>query len=250
MVGAAELLARIQELGIHNAKPSVARAAPPKPAAKPSVARAAPPKPAAATHSAAVSKPAREAAAAAPATALPKISVSVGYNSGPKAGQPLAVVVAEASGAALAAAAANKLRLRKRDAASARLFVVRTGVEVATDDTDVRGSGAVRDADLLLVALSPHEAYGGPKPKAPAASPTDEAMAGVDAAAEALARLSLDGLGHAVSVAPAPAVLLTIRPDGDRVSLLVQERRSVGRTALLHDARMCVCVCVCCVCVC
>jgi len=82
---------------------------------------------------------------------MPKLRVSLGFNAGAKAGQPAAVAVVETTGAALMQAATNKLRLKKKDAAVARLYVWRSGAEVDTASSDVRA--CVLDGDLVVVAL-------------------------------------------------------------------------------------------------
>ncbi|EOD31751.1 hypothetical protein EMIHUDRAFT_231375 [Emiliania huxleyi CCMP1516] len=83
------------------------------------------------------------------------IRVSFCLNAGAKAGQPLATVVARDSATeALLQAASNKLRLKKKDAAAARLFVWskdgRGGTELPR-----HGSAAalLRNDDLLAVSV-------------------------------------------------------------------------------------------------
>lgn len=103
------------------------------------------------------------------------IRVSFCLNAGAKAGQPLATVVARDSATeALLQAASNKLRLKKKDAAAARLFVWskdgRGGTELP------RGGSAaalLRNDDLLAVSVG--EAYSGPRPAQPTAAAADAA---------------------------------------------------------------------------
>jgi len=81
-----------------------------------------------------------------------RLRVSLGLNSGGKGGKPLAVaVVQEPTGAALLQAATNKLRLKKKEVASARFFVWKTGDEIARDSADIRPS--VADGALVVVAF-------------------------------------------------------------------------------------------------
>lgn len=91
------------------------------------------------------------------------IRISFCLNSGAKAGQPLApIVVTDVSTESLVAAATKKFRLKKKDAANARLFL---WVKDARAGTELPRDGA---ADMLrnddLIAVSVGEAYTGPKP--------------------------------------------------------------------------------------
>jgi|AntAceMinimDraft_1070359.scaffolds.fasta_scaffold124502_1 hypothetical protein len=89
---------------------------------------------------------------------MAKLRVSLGLNAGPKGGQGQFVAVVEATGPALLTAAANKLRLKKKDLKDARLFVWKTGAAVDAASPDVRA--LVSDGDLVVVALN-GEAFGG-----------------------------------------------------------------------------------------
>jgi len=82
---------------------------------------------------------------------MPRLRVSLGFNAGAKAGQPVAAVVVETTGPAIMQAATNKLRLKKKDTAIARLYVWRSGAEVDCESKDVHA--CVSDGDLLVVAL-------------------------------------------------------------------------------------------------
>jgi len=98
------------------------------------------------------------------------IRVSFCLNAGAKAGQPLATVVTRDSATeALLQAASNKLRLKKKDAAAARLFVWskdgRGGTELPRNGS---AAALLRNDDLLAVSVG--EAYSGPRPAQPAAA--------------------------------------------------------------------------------
>jgi hypothetical protein len=98
---------------------------------------------------------------------MAKLRVSLGLNTGPKGGQSQCVAVVEATGQALLTAAANKLRLKKKDVSTARLFVWKTGVAVDVASLDVRSS--VSDGDLVVVALG-GESFAGKANASPAES--------------------------------------------------------------------------------
>ena len=93
------------------------------------------------------------------------VRVQVCLNAGPRAGQPQAAIVVAPLAEALIAAAANKLRLKKRDVARARAFVWGTGIELAREGSC---EGQLCNGDL--VAISMGEAYAGPIAAAAAAA--------------------------------------------------------------------------------
>ena len=88
----------------------------------------------------------------------PTVRLSVCLNAGPKKGAPAAALLVPLQTEAVLAAASNKLRLKKKEVARARLFVWRTGVELP------RGgeleAGRVRNDDLIAISLG--EPYAGP----------------------------------------------------------------------------------------
>ena len=87
------------------------------------------------------------------------VRVSVCLNTGSGKGKPrAALVLSSDSTESLLAAAANKLRLKKKDVAIAKLFVWRTGVELPRHAD--WPSGAVRDDSLIAITLG--EPYAGP----------------------------------------------------------------------------------------
>ena len=96
---------------------------------------------------------------------MPRLRVSLGLNSGSRSGQPACTVVIDPSGAALMQAVSNKLRLKKREAASALLYVWSTGVRVDLAAPDI--SGCVADGDLVVVGFG--EPFAGKQPAAAAA---------------------------------------------------------------------------------
>jgi len=96
---------------------------------------------------------------------MPRLRVSLGLNSGSRSGQPACTVVIDPSGAALMQAVSNKLRLKKREAASAHLYVWSTGVRVDLAAADI--SGCVADGDLVVVGFG--EPFAGKQPAAAAA---------------------------------------------------------------------------------
>lgn len=79
-----------------------------------------------------------------------RLRLSLGHNSGPRAGQPLGAAIIEPTWPALLQAAANKLRLKKKEVIAARMFVWRTGAEVPRDSMDVRS--VVSDGELVVIA--------------------------------------------------------------------------------------------------
>ena len=94
------------------------------------------------------------------------VRVSVCLNSGSAKGKPqAALVLSSDSTEILLAAAANKLRLKKKDVERAKLFVWRTGAELPRHHD--WPSGAVRDDSLIAISLG--EPYAGPS--APPPSP-------------------------------------------------------------------------------
>lgn len=97
------------------------------------------------------------------------IRLSVTFNTGPQAGRALAVATVQPHGEALLQLASNKLRLKKREAERARLFVWGRGVEVPRAG-DVRA--LVANGEMIAVSLG-EEYAGGCGPAAPpcAASP-------------------------------------------------------------------------------
>ena len=97
------------------------------------------------------------------------IRVSICLNAGAKAGKPVAtLILADMSTEALLAQAANKLRLKKKDVASAKLFLwckdERGGTELPR-----HGVATVRNDDLI--AISAGEAYSGPRATATVPEP-------------------------------------------------------------------------------
>ena len=104
------------------------------------------------------------------------LRVSVCLNAGPQKGHPQCSLVAPPSTEAILTAAANKLRLKKKEVGRARLFVWRTGYELPRNGEVEQGR--VRNDDLLAIALG--EPYAGPCKVEPAAAAACEA--GVSAA--------------------------------------------------------------------
>ncbi len=86
------------------------------------------------------------------------LRVSVCLNAGPQKGHPQCSLVAPPSTEAILTAAANKLRLKKKEVGRARLFVWRTGYELPRNGEVEQGR--VRNDDLLAIALG--EPYAGP----------------------------------------------------------------------------------------
>ncbi|KAL1504898.1 hypothetical protein AB1Y20_008667 [Prymnesium parvum] len=91
---------------------------------------------------------------------MARVRLSLCLNAGPKQGQTQAAVAVLPEGAQLAQIAANKLRLKKKDAARLRLFVWGSGLELPTDASL---SGLLRDDDAVAVSLG--EPYAGPRAK-------------------------------------------------------------------------------------
>ena len=94
------------------------------------------------------------------------LRVSVCLNAGPQKGHPQCSLVAPPSTEAILTAAANKLRLKKKEVGRARLFVWRTGYELPRNGEVEQGR--VRNDDLLAIALG--EPYAGPCKVEPAAA--------------------------------------------------------------------------------
>ena len=99
------------------------------------------------------------------------LRVSVCLNAGPQKGHPQCSLVAPPSTEAILTAAANKLRLKKKEVGRARLFVWRTGYELPRNGEVEQGR--VRNDDLLAIALG--EPYAGPCKVEPAAAAASEA---------------------------------------------------------------------------
>ena len=87
-----------------------------------------------------------------------KVRVGVCLNAGPRRGQAEAVVLAAPEAEAILAAAANKLRLKKKDVSRAQLYVWSSGTQLARDGSSVVGS--VRNGDLIAITVG--EPYLGP----------------------------------------------------------------------------------------
>lgn len=98
-----------------------------------------------------------------------KLRLSFALNSGSKSGTAVAAAVVLATTDAILAVAMNKLKLKKKEAAKARLFVWRTGYELPREAGASIEPGKVRQDDIIAVSLG--ESYSGPcKPDAPSAS--------------------------------------------------------------------------------
>ena len=103
------------------------------------------------------------------------VRVSLALNAGPKAGKAQTTCVVSSHGEALHAEAVKKLRLKKKDAASARLFLwtkdkSRGGTEIPREGSI---EALVRNDDLIAVSLG--EEYGGPGGGAANANMTNSA---------------------------------------------------------------------------
>ena len=98
------------------------------------------------------------------------LRVSVCLNAGPQKGHPQCSLVAPPSTEAILTAAANKLRLKKKEIGRARLFVWRTGYELPRNGEVEQGR--VRNDDLLAITLG--EPYAGPCKVEPAAAAASE----------------------------------------------------------------------------
>ena len=101
---------------------------------------------------------------------MAKLRVSFCLHAGDKKGQPQCTCVVAPSAEILLATATNKLRLKKKDAARARLFVWGSGLELVGD-----GVASLRNDDLIAVSLG--EPYAGPLKAAAAAPSAAEAEA-------------------------------------------------------------------------
>lgn len=86
------------------------------------------------------------------------IRLTLTLNVGPRQGDPLAAILVRPDAEAVLTAAANKLRLKKKDVTRARLFVWRAGVELPREGTL---EGHVRNGDTVAVSLG--EEYAGPR---------------------------------------------------------------------------------------
>ena len=86
-----------------------------------------------------------------------KVRLSVCLNSGPRRGKPEAALLVAADTESILAAAANKLRLKKKDIGKARVYIWASGQELPRQGS---ASGLVRNDDLIAVTLG--EAYLGP----------------------------------------------------------------------------------------
>ena len=93
------------------------------------------------------------------ATSTAPLRLSVCLNAGPKKGIAAAALLVPPQTEAVLAAATNKLRLKKKEVARARLFVWRTGWELPRGEGIVQ-EGRVRNDDLIAISLG--EPYAGP----------------------------------------------------------------------------------------
>jgi hypothetical protein len=84
----------------------------------------------------------------------------------------LAAAIIEPTWSALLQAAANKLRLKKKEVTAARMFVWRTGVEIPRDSTDVHS--VVFDGELIVVAYGGEPFAGRPAGVAGGRAPSSE----------------------------------------------------------------------------
>ena len=87
------------------------------------------------------------------------VRVSICLNSSAKKGSAQAVVTAAPKTEAILTAAANKLRLKKKEVAKARLFIWQSGYELPRGEDD-GVAGRVHNGDLIAVSLG--EPYQGP----------------------------------------------------------------------------------------
>ena len=122
------------------------------------------------------------------------LRLSVCLNAGPSKGQPQATLLVAPNTDAILQAAANKLRLKKKDVARAQLFVWRTGSELPRDASV---EGEVENGDLLAIALG--EPYAGPTKPRPQEPPVAGSGAagsggGGDASYELAGPFGLEGL--------------------------------------------------------
>ena len=116
------------------------------------------------------------------------LRVSVCLNAGPQKGHPQCSLVAPPSTEAILTAAANKLRLKKKEIGRARLFVWRTGYELPRNGEVEQGR--VRNDDLLAITLG--EPYAGPCKVEPAAAAAAASEAGASTADTGDAAVALD----------------------------------------------------------
>ncbi len=88
------------------------------------------------------------------------LRLSVCLNAGPRKGQAQAAILVKTPDTeSVLAAAANKLRLKKKEVALARLFVWRTGHELPRNEAV--SAEHVRNDDLIAISLG--EPYAGPQ---------------------------------------------------------------------------------------
>ena len=112
-----------------------------------------------------------EAVASAPAAARPKpIRLSFCLNAGPRKGQPQSTALVVPEAALVRSAAANKLRLKKKDVARARLFVWGSGRKL---DDEAEASAVLQNDGLIAVSLG--EPYAGPTNRPKRDTPTQAA---------------------------------------------------------------------------
>ena len=116
------------------------------------------------------------------------LRVSVCLNAGPQKGHAQCSLVAPPSTEAILTAAANKLRLKKKEIGRARLFVWRTGYELPRNGEVEQGR--VRNDDLLAITLG--EPYAGPCKVEPAAAAAAASEAGASTADTGDAAVALD----------------------------------------------------------
>jgi protein N-terminal methyltransferase len=106
------------------------------------------------------------------------LRLQLGLNAGPRTGQALATVLVAPTADAVLKAAVNKLRLKKKDAVRARLFVWGSGVELDQSQSSTTTQECLHNDDLVVVCLG--EPYAGPRRAVPSAahdgpSPADAA---------------------------------------------------------------------------
>ena len=105
-------------------------------------------------------------------------------NAGPQRGVVQSAALVPCCAVALLRVAANKLRLKRKEAERARCFVWHTGDEVRRDASDDRVACLVHDGAVLAISLG--EDYSGTPRKPPeVAAPPPAAGAGAGAAAAA-----------------------------------------------------------------
>jgi len=158
----------------------------------------------------------------AEASASP-VRLSFCLNAGPRQGAVLAAAVVKPEHAALVQVALNKLKLKKKAASQLRLFVWKTGVELARD---APLAGMLRNDDLVAVSLG--EAYaGGARPAAAA----EESLADAPPPVASAAAGASDDTWHV----QAPGALAVVRWR-DAATM----NRSLGRmSTLLEHPTLC-----------